>query len=99
MLLDLLKKDLVIALKQKDALKTSTLRFLISKINYKQIEVTGEGKQLSDEDVVSVVKKLIKQHNQSIEGYTKGNRQDLVDKEQAELKILEEYYTNFTLEI
>ncbi len=96
MLIDLIKKDLISALKEKNVLKTSTVRFLISKINYKQIEVKSEGRELSDADVVAVIKKLIKQHNQSIEEYTKGNRQDLVDKEQAELEILEEYYKKFT---
>jgi len=46
-----------------------------------------------------VIKKQIKQRNDSIENYKMGNRQDLVDKETAELKLLEEYFNLFSKEL
>jgi uncharacterized protein YqeY len=77
------------AMKSKDALKVSTLRFLQSAIKNREIELRPQ--PMSNDEVMAVLKKLVKQRKESIEQYKAGGRQDLVDQESAELKILETY--------
>ncbi|MFA5094427.1 MAG: GatB/YqeY domain-containing protein [Candidatus Omnitrophota bacterium] len=77
------------AMKAKDEIKVSTLRMLRAAM--KNLEIDKKTDKLEDKDTVSIISKQIKQHKDSIEGFTKGNRQDLVDKEKAELAILEAY--------
>ena len=77
------------AMKSKDSVKLGTLRFLQAAIKNREIELRPQ--PINDEEVLSVVKKLVKQRKESIEQYKAGNRQDLVDQEAAELKILETY--------
>jgi uncharacterized protein YqeY len=78
----------------KDALKSgakdkvSTLRMLIAALKYKEID---KRRQLTEEEVIETVRSLIKQRKDSIEQFTKGGRQDLVDKETAEVGVLEVY--------
>jgi uncharacterized protein YqeY len=88
MLNEKIENDLKNALKAKEALKVSTLRFLKSAMHNLQIEKREE---LKEEDIVGVIKKQIKQRQDSIEEFKKGNRADLVEKETEELKILQQY--------
>lgn len=88
MLVDKIKADLVLAMKAKDEVKTLTLRSLLSAINYQKIDIQRE---LTDEDIGTVIAREVKKHRESIEMYEKGNRADLVDKEKAELAILLTY--------
>jgi hypothetical protein len=87
-----LKETLPVEL--KDALragqktKLNTIRLILSAINYAEID---QQKQLDDPGVHAVIAKMIKQRKESIEAFKAGNRQDLVDQEQAELNILESY--------
>lgn len=90
MLLDKIKTDLTAALKQKEETKSSTLRFLLAAIQNKEIELKKRG-QLTDEEVVAVIQKQVEEHQESIDAYKKGNREDLVKKEEAELAILKTY--------
>ncbi len=76
------------ALRAGDKVKLSTLRLIVSAVNYAEID---QQKQLDDPGVHAVIAKMIKQRKESIEAFKAGNRQDLVDKEQAELNILESY--------
>ena len=82
-------KDYVQAMKDRDIVKSGTLNFLRSQLKYAIIE--KKVKELPDADTVTVIKKQIKQRQDSIEQYQKGGRQDLVDKETAELNILKTY--------
>lgn len=77
------------AMRNKDSLKLNTLRFLQSAIKNREIELRPN--PINDEEVMTVIKKLVKQRKESIEQYKAGNRQDLADQESAELKILETY--------
>ena len=77
------------AMKNKDTLKSSTLSFLRAQMINAAIE--KKKKALDENDAIAIIKKQIKQHRDSIEQFKVGNRQDLVDKESAELKILESY--------
>ena len=88
MLLTNLQRDLITSLKAKNKDRVSIIRFLLSAINYKKIELQ---KELTDEDIYTVIRKLVKQHEESIEMFKKGNRDDLVKKEEDELQILKGY--------
>lgn len=81
--------DMKEAMKAKAEIRLSTIRMLRSAM--KNLAIEKKTEKLEDKDVVSIIAKQIKQHRDSIEGFTKGNRQDLVDKEKAELAILESY--------
>lgn len=85
-----IKLDLKKALKEKDAIKLSTLRFLLSALHNQEIELKKRGK-LTDEDVIGVIRQQVKQHKESIEAYRAGKRDDLVRKEEEEMKILNTY--------
>lgn len=76
------------ALKSGAKEKVSTLRMLSAAIKNKQID---KRRPLTDEEVVETVRSLIKQRKDSIEQFAKGGRQDLVDKETAEVVVLEVY--------
>ena len=88
-LIDKINSDLKEALKSKDAIKVSTLRLLISAIKYSQIDAKKE--EINDKDVLSAIKKQVKQRKDSIESYEKGGREDLKQKEEAELAVLKAY--------
>ncbi len=82
--------DLTDAMRQSDEVRKSTLRMLLTAINV--AEVAGsERRQLSDEQVMQVLAKQVKQRRESIDEFQKAGRQDLVDKETAELKVLGAY--------
>ena len=89
MLIEKLAADLKQSMLAKDAARTSTLRMLKSAIEYYKIEKKQE--TLTDADVTSVIKKQIKQRQDSIESFMKGGRTDLVTNEQAELAVLKTY--------
>jgi uncharacterized protein YqeY len=88
MIIEKIKTDLKEAFRAKEELRISTLRLLLSEIHNRQIEKQAE---LSDEDVVGVIRRGIKQRQEAIEAYQKGKREDLVKKEQTELSILSKY--------
>lgn len=89
MLLEKIASDMKEAMRAKDALRLSTLRMLKSAVEYAKIEKKQEN--LPDAEVVSVIKKQIKQRQDSIEGFEKGGRVDLAEKEKAELSVLKSY--------
>ena len=76
------------SMKAKEKQKTATLRLITSAI--KQIEV-DERRELGDDDVITVLTKMVKQRRESIEQFTKGNRPDLAEVEEAELEIIKAY--------
>jgi hypothetical protein len=76
------------ALKSGAKDKVSTLRMLNAALKNKQID---KRRPLTEEEVIETVRSLIKQRKDSIEQFTKGGRQDLVDKETAEVAVLEAY--------
>ena len=84
-----LDSDVKNALKKGDSLKVSVLRMVLATIRTLQIEKNI--KSLDDDSVVQILQRHAKQHRESIDQFGKGGRQDLVDKEKAELKILDEY--------
>lgn len=91
MLKQQLKDQLKEAMLAKDELKTAVIRFVLSGITYYEINKGGAGYEATDEDVMAVISKEIKQRKDSIEQFEKANRHDLADKEKAELAVLESY--------
>lgn len=77
------------AMKSRDALKSSVLSYLRAAMINAAIE--KKKKSLDDTDAIAVIKKQVKQRQDSIEQFQKGNRQDLADKEIKELDILKGY--------
>lgn len=86
-----LQEDLKQAMLAKDATSVSVLRMLLSATNYYEIQKGGAGYEANDEDILTVIQKEAKQHRDSIEQFKSGNRNDLVEKETAELAVLEKY--------
>lgn len=85
---DRLNNDLKTAMKSGDKVQTGTLRMLKSAIRYAEIEAGGE---LDEAGVLAVIAKQAKQRRDSIAEFEKAGRTDLVDKESAELALLEQY--------
>ena len=85
---DQISTDMTAAMKAKDAARTSTLRMLKAAIVNRQIEKGGE---LDDEELMKLLRSQVKQRRDSVEQYEKGGRQDLVDKEAAEIAVIEAY--------
>jgi len=80
--------DLTAAMKAHDATALSTLRMVKAAMMNRQIE---KGSELDDDDMQKLLRSLVKQRRDSIEQYEKAGRQELVDKETAEIKIIETY--------
>jgi len=83
-----LADDLKQALRSGDKLKCSVIRLVMSAIKNAEIAKQVE---LADSDILGILAKEAKLRNESIEAFKQGNRQDLVDKEEAELKIITAY--------
>jgi uncharacterized protein YqeY len=83
-----LADDLTQAMKQREAVKVSTLRLLISAIRNKEIE---KKKDLAEGDILEVIQAEAKRRKESIDQYKNANRVDLADKEETERKVLAAY--------
>lgn len=83
-----IEKDLVAALKAQEALKLSVLRMVKAALMNKKVEL---GKPVDDPEALAVLRTLAKQRRESVEAFRKGGRDDLADKEQAEIAIVESY--------
>ena len=84
-----LKKSII----NKDLAATKTIRLIIAAIKDRDIVVRTEGNQngISEADIISLLKKMQKQREESIQLYTKGNRMDLVQSEENEIKIIKQF--------
>jgi len=80
------------AMRAKDERKLSTLRMVNSTLKNSDIEARGQGKPpLSDEDILGVLQKMIKQRQESVELYVKGGREELANQEREEIAIITAY--------
>ena len=85
---DRITEDMKVAMRAKDAPRLLTIRGLLAALKQREVD---ERIVLDDAAVIAIVDKLVKQRKDSIEQFTAGGRQDLVDKEAAELTVLEGY--------
>jgi uncharacterized protein YqeY len=83
-----IRADLTESMKARTAERTSTLRMLQAALKNEQINA---GHELSDDEAMAVIRKGIKQRQDSVEQFTKGNRPELAAKEQAEIAVLKSY--------
>lgn len=83
-----IQKDIVAAMKAKEETRLSVLRMIKAALQLKEVE---KMRKLDESESIQLLQTLLKQRKESIEQFTKGGRQDLVDKESAELKIVETY--------
>lgn len=87
-LVEQVEKDLITAMKAQEALRLSVLRMVKTALKNKQIELQ---KELEDSEAVAVLRTLVKQRHDSVEQFRKGGREELAEKEEAEIKIVESY--------
>lgn len=80
--------DLTISMKAQDAARTSTLRMVKAAFMNREIEKGGE---LDDEEMMKLLRSLVKQRRDSVEQYEKGGRQELAAKEKSEINVIEAY--------
>jgi uncharacterized protein YqeY len=85
---DKIVSDLTASMKAQDAARTSTLRMVKAAMMNRQIE---KGGPLDDDETSKLLRSLVKQRRDSIEQYQKAGRQELVDKEVAEIEVIEAY--------
>ena len=83
-----LQEDLRDAMRQKDELRRTTLRMIRSAVQYEEIALQ---KQLDDAAVLKILASQVRQHQESITEFRRGNRADLVEREEAELSIIRQY--------
>ena len=86
-----MQADLMQAVKQKDSLAVEVYRYTLSQLKNASIEVKIEPEKLLDKDIDTVLTKVVKQRQESINSFKQGNRQDLVDHEQSQLDTLQKY--------
>lgn len=87
-LTDRVRADMTEAMKAQEKERLSTLRMLQSALKNEQINV---GHELSDEEAMTVIRKAVKQRQDSIEQYTNAGRTELADKERSEMELLRTY--------
>ncbi|MUK76450.1 GatB/YqeY domain-containing protein [Aliivibrio fischeri] len=87
-LIEQLKEEQKLAMKAKDKLRLGTIRLALSEI--KQREVDGQT-TLSDDEIIAVLTKMVKQRRDSVSQFTAAGRDDLAEKESAEITVLEDF--------
>jgi uncharacterized protein len=93
---DKIISDMTAAMKAKDAARTSTLRMVKAAIMHREKEGSAA---LTDEDVMKLLRSQVKQRRDSVEQYQKAGRQELADKETAEIAVIEEYLPQAASEV
>ncbi len=90
-LVDQLKTDTAQALRGGEAMKVETLRGLLSAVHNREIELRGKGKELSEEEVLTVLGREAKKRKEANQIYSEAGRADLAEKESRELEIIKSY--------
>ena len=93
MLKDKINADIKEAMKAKDELTLGTLRMVYAAIKNEEIAKRGkgEGEELSDEEILKILKRENKKREESVKVYTDGGRPELADQEKAEMAIIAQY--------
>ena len=86
---DKIESDYNNSIKEKDSNSINTLRLIKSAIKDKEISLRGKKDALTDSDILSLLQSLVKQRKDSIEAFEKANRNDLIEKELNEIKVIE----------
>lgn len=88
-----LNEELKQALKAKEQLAVSTLRLILAALKDRDIAARGKGNcdGIGEGEILDLLQKMVKQRHESIEAYRKGDRQDLVDREAGEIKVIKRF--------
>ena len=87
-LMEKIMQDMKEAMKSKEKERLSTIRMLISEIKKRQID---SGKEFDDNDILGVIKSMVKSREDSVKAYREGGREDLAEKEEREVEVLKAY--------
>jgi len=85
---DRINADLIAAMKSREAARLSVLRMMKAAIKNKEVDLCAE---LDDTQAIQVLSSMVKQHRDSVEQFGRGGRNDLAEKEAAEILVIEEY--------
>lgn len=85
---ELITEQMKAAMRAKEKERLGVIRLIQADIKRREVD---ERIELEDNDVIAILSKMVKQRRESIAQYEKGNRQDLVDKEQAEIEVINEF--------
>ncbi|WP_120176375.1 GatB/YqeY domain-containing protein [Sutterella megalosphaeroides] len=88
MIKDRIREDMKAAMRSHDAARLSTIRLLLAAIKQREIDEQIES---TDDDILAVIAKMVKQRRDSVEQYRAGGRDDLAQNEQAEIDVLQAY--------
>jgi uncharacterized protein YqeY len=99
MIIDELKKNLVLYQKAGDSERLSVLRFFLSQVQNKEIELRPQNQALTDEIVFKVLRKEVKNRKELIDIYQKAGKQEKVEQETKELEILKEFAKYFPFDL
>jgi len=83
-----LNAEMVVAAKAKDKIRLSAIRMMKAALHNKEIDVM---RPLNESEILQILSVIVKQRKDSIEQFTKGGRTDLVEKEEAEMKVVQEF--------
>jgi uncharacterized protein YqeY len=88
-----LNDDLKSALKAKDQLAVATLRLILAALKDRDIAARGKGKSdgVGEEEILELLQKMVRQRRDSIEAYSNGGRQDLAEREAAEIEVIKRF--------
>lgn len=88
MLTQKIQQDQIVAMKAKDSVKTQTLRFILAQIKNKEVDKQSA---LTDEETIDVLRKFVRELQESITAFEKGNRTDLAEESKVQLQIVQAY--------
>lgn len=88
MIKDQIQKNILLSLKEGRQTETKVLRFVLSQIKYEEIE---KGKDVTDEEVITLMQKEVKKRKDAVELFKKGKRLDLVTDEEAQIQVIQVY--------
>lgn len=91
MLKEQIQKDYLIAFKNKDRVSTDTLGMLKAAIQYVEVEARAKGKELHDEDIISIIQAEVKKRKEAIDSFRKGGREESAQAEEDQMKVLTAY--------
>src|SRR5512137_206311 len=84
----ILNREMVLAAKLKDKIRLSALRMIKSGVHNREIDLK---RKMTDSEFLQMLSSMVKQRKDSIDQFKKGGREDLVEKEEAELKVIQEF--------
>ena len=90
-LVDIINEKYRVSIKEKDNNTINTLRLIKSSIKDKEIALRSKQEKLLDKDILSLLQNMIKQRKDSIEAFAKANRNDLIEREESEIIVIEKF--------